>query len=622
MGTIPKSDNHFSAPYNMKALVRCEANYLGAALPTKTTQPPGIIHEPLGKICSGENLSSAPSLSKKPVKLFIFHSGIIIEIMFGKHAGDLVWYPIKNLYCSAGLQPLKTKHGTFEFKSLDDNSKSSLKPIFALVIRETVHRRVLQCHAFSVVKKEVAQLLVQATALAYRDKSGWDLPLNTDIFGVNNYKYTLNITDDVQLDSGYSDHEESSRDQSPQSSELSAPCNKPVSPTDNSATRHTSDTSQPSDRIKVTIDNVGSSKAGSKPTTPKLCIPTTVVQSQNRLSVRHSTDSKSSSSAQSSPSIAPKSSSKPKRQVKQKSAARKPKADKNANTYQGFESDSLYPPEAMVTTKDQYEAPSESSGYPLSRVSSVSGLTSYHKMSPDVVVIQKVSSPKVKHSAKHPVRGSAGDSDSTLSGSSSKCRESKKSDSISNPDESDQDRTLRKDSENEISPLDTRKHELKPQLKKRDRRHTENSHIQIAPDSRNNLVPTQQYLRSISLDDYHRMKSGYGQPPVRYLRTPPPPLMEIIDIDGVPTRVVHHNYEPHQSWSPSCRTSSPFSSPEVPVFVPEHHPEQFMYDYGANGYPSISAGQYYEQPRMVDYRPQPHKSALYNFTGAHKVNND
>jgi len=213
------------AAYNVRALVRCEATYLGAALPTRTTQPPGIIHEPLEKICERESLPSLTNTPKKPVMLYIFHSGVLIELLFGKHSGEAVWYPIQNLYCSAGLQPLKTKNGKMEFYSLDEKAggKSTLKPIFAMVIRETVQKKVLQCHAFAVTRKEIAQLLVQATALAYRDEAGWNQPLHSLNFRNIKCGYTLNIADDTHTDSGYSDHDECSLKggQSPRSSELS-----------------------------------------------------------------------------------------------------------------------------------------------------------------------------------------------------------------------------------------------------------------------------------------------------------------------------------------------------------------------------------------------------------------
>lgn len=212
--------------YNLRALIRCDATYLGAALPTETTQPPGIIHEPLAKICKKDRDASTPvNTGNRTVRLYIFHSGIVIEILYGKRIGELVWYPIQNLYCSAGLQPFKTKLGTIEFKTLEDSAgaKSSLKPIFAMVVRETVEKKVLQCHAFTVIRRELAQLLVQATSVAYKDKKGWNLPLNNEILGRHDYKYTLNIGDEAHLDSGYSDHEDSSHksEQSPQSSELS-----------------------------------------------------------------------------------------------------------------------------------------------------------------------------------------------------------------------------------------------------------------------------------------------------------------------------------------------------------------------------------------------------------------
>lgn len=220
------SDLNSDISYNARALIRCEATYVGASLPTKTTQPPGIIEEPLEKICKKETLPTLSSACRKPVRLYVFHSGILIELLFGKHNGELVWYPIQNLFCTAGLQPFKSKNGNVEFKPLEDKSatKSSLKPLFSMVFRETVHKKVLQCHAFAVSRKRVAQLLVQATAVAYRDKKGWNLPLNSLLFGNSEFSYTLNIADEAHPDSGYSDHEESSQksSQSPQSSEISA----------------------------------------------------------------------------------------------------------------------------------------------------------------------------------------------------------------------------------------------------------------------------------------------------------------------------------------------------------------------------------------------------------------
>ncbi|XP_067930122.1 uncharacterized protein [Watersipora subatra] len=222
---VHSAENRASVSYNRRPLIRCEATYLGSSLPTKTSQPPGIVYEPLEKICERESLPTFMSTPKKRVQLHLFHSGVVIELLFGKHNGELVWYPIQNLYCSAGILPFKTKSGKFEFRSLDDQTvaKSPLKPLFSIVFREAVHKKVLQCHAFAVKSKELSQLLVQATVVAYRDRNGWNQPMNNSALNNRHYNYSINIVEEVHIDSGYSDHEESSQQssQSPQSSILS-----------------------------------------------------------------------------------------------------------------------------------------------------------------------------------------------------------------------------------------------------------------------------------------------------------------------------------------------------------------------------------------------------------------
>lgn len=184
--------------YNQRALVRCDADYLGAAIPTLTTQPPAIILEPLAVICSGKKLPKIKQALSRVVRLHVFHSGIIIEILFGRRFGELVWYPIQNLYCSASILPMKTKHGTYVFKTLEESGsgKSNLRPVFAVVMRETVHKKVLQCHAFSVVNEELAKLLVRATAVAFKDKNGWNQPVTIDRFSESNFTYSLSEVDD------------------------------------------------------------------------------------------------------------------------------------------------------------------------------------------------------------------------------------------------------------------------------------------------------------------------------------------------------------------------------------------------------------------------------------------
>ena len=165
----------------------------------------GIIHEPLGQIYSKKKLLQPISIN--PVRLHIYHSGLMIEIRYGQHDGHLVWYSIRNLYCSAALQPDFTdleSDSSVEFKALDDpdltGHASCLRPIFALVVRETVTRKVLQCHAFSVKDKKIAQFLVKATAKAYKDRSGWDQPILDPMFSGEDTSSTLEILDDKEDD--------------------------------------------------------------------------------------------------------------------------------------------------------------------------------------------------------------------------------------------------------------------------------------------------------------------------------------------------------------------------------------------------------------------------------------
>lgn len=351
-----------SSAYNTRALVRCEATYVGAALPTRTTQPPGIIHEPLEKICEKESLPTLINTPKKPVRLSIFHSGIIIELLFGKHSGELVWYPIQNLYCSAGLQPLKNKHGDISFRTLEDKlaAKSSLKPIFAMVIRETIQKKVLQCHAFAVTRKGMAQLLVQATALAYRDKEGWNQPLNST-FLKSEYNYTLNVAEEVQPDSGYSDHDDVSQksEQSPQSSELS------------SHLQYDNQQSRASHELSVA--------AAPFPSEPSPPPPQPFGDDTESDSQQSSADQRRSQSS--------------------------PSTSATSATFRGIQSDLNSGDERDDSQIGSVNATSLSSGYPLSQDSSVAAMN--HQINPQVFLMQKSQS-STKGSLTHQLNGNVG----------------------------------------------------------------------------------------------------------------------------------------------------------------------------------------------------------------------
>lgn len=179
MGSDTDEDQPQQLGYNQRALVKCDASYLGSEIPTLTTQPPGIIHQPLAVICSKKEPPSQSDTPSRNVRLNVFHSSIIIEILHGKDIGKCVNYPIQNLYCSAALLPHKTESGEFEFLTLEDKHDEGrrLRPIFAVVMREVVSKRVLRCHAFAVVNRQIAGLLVKATAVAFREKKGWNQPV-------------------------------------------------------------------------------------------------------------------------------------------------------------------------------------------------------------------------------------------------------------------------------------------------------------------------------------------------------------------------------------------------------------------------------------------------------------
>ena len=126
---------------------------------------------------------------------------------------------------------------------------------------------------------------------------------------------------------------------------------------------------------------------------------------------------------------------------------------------------------------------------------------------------------------------------------------------------------------------------------KHDRRHAELSYLQKSPGSHNSDTQPK-YLRSISYDDHYRTKPACGQPRVRYLQNPPSQLTEIVDIDGVPTRGAHPNYEQYSYCSSKGRTSSPYITQDYHDFEPLYRPDEYLYEGDNDQYSAIPSSQY------------------------------
>lgn len=185
-------------------LAFCDATFIGQETPKQTTEFPEIVHEPLRTLYSTykhmrRDLRVA---NTSLVRIIVYSSGIVVEERTAKVVN---WYPIQNLYCSAGLNVNKGKGGIIEFKQLHEKVKSSCKTLFAMVVRQPGNdgRRVLMCHAFKVDNSSYTQQLVNATQYAYRNKSGWTDPVSDKEFLNAKLSYTLKrLTeeDDVNLD--------------------------------------------------------------------------------------------------------------------------------------------------------------------------------------------------------------------------------------------------------------------------------------------------------------------------------------------------------------------------------------------------------------------------------------
>lgn len=182
--------------YNRQALAACSGWYYGKEIPQSSNQPPAIIIEPLTKIYSKARhcRSDLAKNTCTPVKIAIYSSGIIIKNQTERH--KVQWFPIQNLYCSAGLQP-DSKKGNVVFRELHVPLKKASKPFFAMVVRleRKDQRRVLTCFAFMVDSTTVAQRLVQATEFAYKNKDGWNHPLTDKEFLNAKTAYTLERLD-------------------------------------------------------------------------------------------------------------------------------------------------------------------------------------------------------------------------------------------------------------------------------------------------------------------------------------------------------------------------------------------------------------------------------------------
>lgn len=187
--------------YNTRPLAACYAEYYGKETPEKSIKPPTIITEPLTKIYSKARLSRDDLKRRtcKTVAITIYSSGIIIKNQVEKH--KVQWFPIQNLYCSAGLRP-ESKKGQVVFKELHVPVKKPQKPFFAMVLRQerTDGRKVLVCYAFLVESVDIAQRLVYATQGAYMNKAGWNHPLTDKEFLNAKMAYTLERLDKEEDD--------------------------------------------------------------------------------------------------------------------------------------------------------------------------------------------------------------------------------------------------------------------------------------------------------------------------------------------------------------------------------------------------------------------------------------
>lgn len=183
--------------YNTQPHAKCiDVLYIGREIPTKSDQYPDIVQEPLKAM-----YNKVGDKRLKPgvrVSIYIYNSGIVVQEMDGK----INWFPIQNLYCSAGLIPCASKKGlTFEHLNLDRPPRS--KPIFAMVVRQSTDderdrssRRVLMCHAFIVDDQRSAKLLISATEQAYRNKNGWNHPMNDRQFMKAKINFTMSRIDE------------------------------------------------------------------------------------------------------------------------------------------------------------------------------------------------------------------------------------------------------------------------------------------------------------------------------------------------------------------------------------------------------------------------------------------
>lgn len=181
-------------PYNHQPLASCAATYIGQATPKASIKYPDIIYEPLKALYSKcrQKRQDLLAATSSTVRLRVYSSGIIVQEP-GVPKDAVNWYPIQNLYCSAGLKPDKAKAETVIFRELHEKVKLQAKPYFAMVVRQPGDdgRRVLMCHAFIVDNTTVAQKLVNATQFAYQNKDGWNDPVTDKEFLNAKLSYTL-----------------------------------------------------------------------------------------------------------------------------------------------------------------------------------------------------------------------------------------------------------------------------------------------------------------------------------------------------------------------------------------------------------------------------------------------
>lgn len=186
--------------FNQEPLAVREGQYLGREIPQSSTQGESIILEPLTKLYYqvSHKKKDIVQLTTPIVKIFIYNSGIVIKQEWKSKRNIVDWYPIQNLYCSAGLKPDKNKKGEVVFRQFNEPTRLAKRPIFSFVVREPGKdgRRVLMCHSFLIDHVSAAQELVHACQYAYTNKAGWNNPISDKRFLDAKMSYTMQMVDE------------------------------------------------------------------------------------------------------------------------------------------------------------------------------------------------------------------------------------------------------------------------------------------------------------------------------------------------------------------------------------------------------------------------------------------